>query len=120
MDNFTFYSPTKFCFGKNAEDNLGELLDLSLIHILFDLTGVEDPVKEIRALTPDGRGADSAIDASGQPAAWENAINIVRKAGFVNLFGGCKMCIRDRYWDRSLPGRTQCGTEPGREKRMEE
>lgn len=24
------------------------------------------------------------------------------------------------YWDRSLPGRTQCGTEPGREKRMEE
>ena len=58
--------------------------------IVFDLTGVEDPVKEIRALTPDGRGADSAIDASGQPAAWENAINIVRKAGFVNLFGGCK------------------------------
>ena len=40
--------------------------------IVFDLTGVEDPVKEIRALTPDGRGADSAIDASGQPAAWEN------------------------------------------------
>lgn len=58
--------------------------------ITFNLTDVKDPVKELRALTPENRGADITIDATGQPAAWENAIAIVRKAGFVNLFGGCK------------------------------
>lgn len=58
--------------------------------VTFDLSGVEDPVAALRALTPDKRGADAAIDATGQPAAWENCIDIARKGGFVNLFGGCK------------------------------
>ncbi len=58
--------------------------------ITVSLGGVEDHVAKIRALTPDGRGADAVIDATGIPKAWENAIGIVRKAGFVNLFGGCE------------------------------
>ena len=58
--------------------------------ITVDLNNIDDPVKELRALTPGGRGADVTIDATGVPEAWENCINIVRKAGFVNLFGGCK------------------------------
>lgn len=49
-----------------------------------------DVVKTIRALTPEGRGADAVIDATGQPVAWENCINISRKGGYINLFGGCK------------------------------
>ena len=60
------------------------------VDMTFGLAGVEDHVAAIRALTPEGRGADAVIDATGIPKAWENAIGIVRKAGFVNLFGGCK------------------------------
>ena len=60
------------------------------VNITVGLKDVEDHVATIRALTPQGRGADAVIDATGIPKAWENAIGIVRKAGFVNLFGGCK------------------------------
>lgn len=55
MDNFTFYSPTKFCFGRNAEDKLGELLGFirSEKVMIFHMSGPElhsgilDRVKEI-------------------------------------------------------------------------
>lgn len=60
------------------------------VDVTVDLNQVEDTVKALRALTPEGRGADATIDATGQPSAWENCIDIVRKGGFVNLFGGCK------------------------------
>lgn len=36
-----------------------------------------------------GDGFDIAIDASGVPAAWKDAIASVRPGGLVNLFGGC-------------------------------
>ncbi|MCP5113113.1 MAG: zinc-binding dehydrogenase [bacterium] len=42
----------------------------------------------VRALTG-GRGADIAIEAVGQPEAWETAVKLVRKGGTVNFFGGC-------------------------------
>ncbi len=47
-----------------------------------------DPVAAIRALTPNGRGADQVIEAVATPATWQWAIKIVRKGGTVNLFGG--------------------------------
>ena len=47
-----------------------------------------DPVKAIRALTH-GRGVDIAIEAVGQPQTWEWAVNMVRRGGTVNFFGGC-------------------------------
>ncbi len=50
---------------------------------------VDDPVKAVRKLTPDGRGCDVVIEAVGRPQAWEWTIDMVRKGGTVNFFGGC-------------------------------
>jgi L-iditol 2-dehydrogenase len=47
-----------------------------------------NPVKAIRAMTG-GRGADIAIEAVGKPQTWEWAVNMVRRGGTVNFFGGC-------------------------------
>ncbi|HEV2645044.1 MAG TPA: alcohol dehydrogenase catalytic domain-containing protein [Acidobacteriaceae bacterium] len=47
-----------------------------------------DPVAELRALTPESRGADIVIEAVATPATWEQAVAIVRKGGTVNFFGG--------------------------------
>jgi L-iditol 2-dehydrogenase len=43
----------------------------------------------VRAETRDGKGAWIAVDATGQPAVWSDAIQSVRPGGLVNLFGGC-------------------------------
>ena len=51
-------------------------------------TDGSDPVKAIRDLTH-GRGVDIAIEAVGQPQTWEWAVNMVRRGGTVNFFGGC-------------------------------
>jgi L-iditol 2-dehydrogenase len=47
-----------------------------------------DPVKTVRELTH-GRGVDIAIEAVGKPKTWEWAVNMVRRGGTVNFFGGC-------------------------------
>jgi len=47
-----------------------------------------DPVKTVRQMTH-SRGADIAIEAVGQPQTWEWAVNMVRRGGTVNFFGGC-------------------------------
>ncbi len=51
---------------------------------------VIDQVEAVRALTPDGRGADAAIEAVGLPEVWEKTVRMVRPGGTVNLFGGAK------------------------------
>jgi L-iditol 2-dehydrogenase len=48
----------------------------------------EDVVAATRALTPEGRGADVVIEAVASPATWEWAVDMVRKGGVVNFFGG--------------------------------
>jgi L-iditol 2-dehydrogenase len=48
----------------------------------------EDVVAATRALTPGGRGADVVIEAVATPATWEWAVDMVRKGGVVNFFGG--------------------------------
>jgi L-iditol 2-dehydrogenase len=48
-----------------------------------------DPVEAVRDLTPEHRGSDVVIEAVGRPEAWEWAIDMVRKGGTVNFFGGC-------------------------------
>ncbi len=58
-------------------------------HEVVQITNVKDPVESVRALTPDKRGADVVIEAVGRPTAWEWAIDMVRKGGTVNFFGGC-------------------------------
>jgi L-iditol 2-dehydrogenase len=47
-----------------------------------------DPVQKVRAMTQ-GRGADIAIEAVGSPETWRWAVNMVRRGGTVNFFGGC-------------------------------
>jgi len=48
----------------------------------------EDVVAAARALTPGGRGADIVIEAVAVPVTWEWAVDMVRKGGVVNFFGG--------------------------------
>ena len=56
---------------------------------VVQITQVDDPVEAVRGLTPDKRGADVVVEAVGRPEAWEWAIDMVRKGGTVNFFGGC-------------------------------
>lgn len=51
-------------------------------------TAEADVVAAARRLTPDGRGADVVIEAVATPATWEWAVDMVRKGGVVNFFGG--------------------------------
>jgi L-iditol 2-dehydrogenase len=58
-------------------------------HDVVQITKVSDPIEAVRALCPDHRGADVAIEAVGRPQGWQWAVDIVRKGGTVNFFGGC-------------------------------
>jgi L-iditol 2-dehydrogenase len=55
----------------------------------FDVSEIDNPVALVRQLTEGARGADAVIEAVGSPKTWEWAIQMVRKGGTVNLFGGC-------------------------------
>jgi len=52
------------------------------------LAEVADPIAAARALTPEGRGADIVIEAVATPEAWQWAVQMARKGGLINLFGG--------------------------------
>ena len=56
---------------------------------VVQITGIGDPIDAVRALTQKKRGADVVIEAVGRPQAWQWAVDIVRKGGTVNFFGGC-------------------------------
>jgi L-iditol 2-dehydrogenase len=49
---------------------------------------VPDPIAAARALTPECRGADIVFEAVATPEAWQWAVQMARKGGLVNLFGG--------------------------------
>jgi L-iditol 2-dehydrogenase len=55
---------------------------------VVQIGAVEDVVAATRALTPGCRGADVVIEAVATPATWEWAVDMVRKGGLVNFFGG--------------------------------
>ncbi|MGB6975199.1 MAG: zinc-binding dehydrogenase [Terracidiphilus sp.] len=61
---------------------------LGAAHVVKAST-IRKAIRETRALTPGGRGVDIAIEAVGAPEAWEEAVEMVRKGGTVNFFGGC-------------------------------
>lgn len=46
------------------------------------------PVSTVRSLTEGARGVDVAIEAVASPQTWEWAVEMVRKGGTVNFFGG--------------------------------
>jgi L-iditol 2-dehydrogenase len=58
-------------------------------HEVVQITKEKDPVEAVRRLSPEKRGSDVVIEAVGRPEAWELAIDMVRKGGTVNFFGGC-------------------------------
>ena len=60
---------------------------LGAAHVVRVEEGI-DTVEAVRALTPEGRGADFVIEAVATPATWEQAVAMVRKGGVVNFFGG--------------------------------
>lgn len=57
--------------------------------VVIDMTEVSDPSDILKNYSPDGRGFDVVIEAVGQPSTWELALQLVRKGGLVNWFGGC-------------------------------
>jgi L-iditol 2-dehydrogenase len=57
-------------------------------HAVVRLADVDDPIAAARALTPGGRGADIVFEAVATPEAWQWAVQMARKGGVVNLFGG--------------------------------
>lgn len=61
---------------------------LGAAHVV-QAASIHKAVRETRALTPNGRGVDIAIEAVGVPEAWQEAVELVRKGGTVNFFGGC-------------------------------
>lgn len=50
---------------------------------------IRTAIRDTRALTPRNRGVDIAIEAVGIPETWQEALELVRKGGTVNFFGGC-------------------------------
>lgn len=55
----------------------------------FDVSTMDSPVAMVRELTDGKRGADAVVEAVGSAMTWQWAIQMVRKGGKVNLFGGC-------------------------------
>ena len=55
---------------------------------LIEAPSDSDPVPAIRRLTH-GRGVDIAMEAVGKPQTWHWAVDMVRRGGTVNFFGGC-------------------------------
>ncbi|HEY1579448.1 MAG TPA: zinc-binding dehydrogenase [Terracidiphilus sp.] len=66
---------------------------LGATHVV-QATSIRKAIHDTRALTPKDRGVDIAIEAVGVPEAWEEAIEMVRKGGTVNFFGGCAVGTR--------------------------
>ena len=61
---------------------------LGAAHIVQS-ANIRKAIRDVRELTPGGRGVDIAIEAVGIPETWEEALELVRKGGTVNFFGGC-------------------------------
>lgn len=55
---------------------------------VLQISTADDVVAAARALTPQARGADVVIEAVAVPETWEWAVDMVRKGGVVNFFGG--------------------------------
>ena len=58
-------------------------------HEVVQIDKVPNAIEAVRTLSPEKRGSDVVVEAVGRPQAWEWAIDMVRKGGTVNLFGGC-------------------------------
>jgi len=66
---------------------------LGATHVVQSTT-IRKAIRDVRTLTSNNRGVDIAIEAVGIPEAWEEAVEMVRKGGTVNFFGGCAVGTR--------------------------
>jgi len=57
---------------------------------IVDISKADDQIEAVKALTPDGRGVDVAVEATGLAKVWELTIQMARPGGFVLCFGGTK------------------------------
>jgi len=55
---------------------------------LISTANIPQPAGTVREMT-NGKGADIAIEAVGNPETWHWAVDMVRRGGTVNFFGGC-------------------------------
>ncbi len=60
---------------------------LGALHVV-QTTKTADAVRAVRALTPNQRGVDIAVEAVALPETWQWAVGMVRRGGLVNFFGG--------------------------------
>jgi L-iditol 2-dehydrogenase len=58
-------------------------------HETVNVSNSVDVVKAVKDLT-DGKGADVVVEATGLAPVWEQSVEMARKGGTVNLFGGPK------------------------------
>jgi L-iditol 2-dehydrogenase len=61
---------------------------LGAAHVV-QTSSIRKAIQEARALTHRSQGVDIAIEAVGIPETWQEAVELVRKGGTVNFFGGC-------------------------------
>ena len=61
---------------------------LGATHVV-QTANIRTAIRETRVLTPKNRGVDIAIEAVGVTESWQEAVELVRKGGTVNFFGGC-------------------------------
>jgi L-iditol 2-dehydrogenase len=72
------------------EGQVAAARQLGAAHVV-QTASIRTAIKETRALTPKNRGVDIAIEAVGMPESWQEAVELVRKGGTVNFFGGCAL-----------------------------
>jgi L-iditol 2-dehydrogenase len=61
---------------------------LGAAHVV-QTTSIRKAIAKPARSLPKNRGVDIAIEAVGVPEAWQEAVELVRKGGTVNFFGGC-------------------------------
>lgn len=62
-------------------------LTLGAKHVVY--SSQADAISAVRALTQAGRGTDSVVEAVATAKTWQAAVEMARKGGAVNFFGGC-------------------------------
>ncbi len=69
------------------DDQIAAARKFGAAHVVQIGEGV-DVVESVRMLTDGGEGADVVIECVATPGTWEQSVEMVRKGGTVNLFGG--------------------------------
>src|SRR5260221_5931197 len=64
----------------------------------INVTETADVAAAVRALTDEGRGPDSVVEAAGNPATLGQAFAMVRRGGGVNFFIGLPTGTQAKIW----------------------